>query len=70
MLVALQPRVLLAKLEQNLKPHHTTRQTLLTWRVASLARERDGSEATVASENRSLQSRRGTVTDNADCNDF
>ena len=51
-------------------PTHITRETLQNWRVATMARERDGSEATVASEDQLLQSRRNIVPDNADCGTF
>ena len=51
-------------------PTHITRETLKDWRVATLARERDGPTATVASENQLLQSRRNIVPDDADCSDF
>ena len=51
-------------------PTRITRETLQDWRVATMARERDGSEATVASEDQLLQSRRDLVPDNADCQDL
>jgi cation transport protein ChaC len=70
MSVARQSRVLLAKLEQQNKTHHTTRQTLQDWRAASLARERDGSKTNVVSEDQLIQSRREIVPDNTDCADF
>ena len=47
-----------------------TRETLQNWRVASLARERDGAEASVANENQLLESRRLVVADDADVSDF
>ena len=47
-----------------------TRKTLQNWSVARMARERDGSTATVASEYQLLQSRRSVVPDDADCSDF
>ena len=47
-----------------------TRETLQNWRVASLVRERDGTEATVASEEQLLKSRRAIVHDNVDCSDL
>ena len=40
------------------------------WRVAFLARERDGREANVASEIQLLHSRREMIPDNTDCTDF
>ena len=47
-----------------------TRKTLKNWSVAKLARERDGSEATVVDEHQLLQSRREIVPDDADCSDL
>ena len=47
-----------------------TRETLQNWRVASLARERDGAEASVATEDQLLESRRLVVADDADVSDF
>lgn len=48
----------------------TTRETLRDWHVATMARERYGLEAAVASEDQLLQSRRSVVPDSADCNDL
>ena len=47
-----------------------TRETLQNWHVASLARERDGAEASVATEDQLLESRRLVVADDADVSDF
>ena len=47
-----------------------TRETLQNWRVASLARERDGAEASIATEDQLLESRRLVVADDADVSDF
>ncbi|MEK9798454.1 MAG: gamma-glutamylcyclotransferase [Alphaproteobacteria bacterium] len=47
-----------------------TREMLQNWRVASLARERDGAEASIASEDQLLESRRLVITDDADVSDF
>jgi len=47
-----------------------TRETLQNWRVASLARERDGAEASIATEDQLLESRRLVIADNADVSDF
>ncbi len=47
-----------------------TRKTLENWNVAKMARERDGSDATVASEYQLLQSRRYMVPDDANCSDL
>ena len=47
-----------------------TRETLKSWRVAALARERDGVEATIASEDQLLESRRLVIADDADVSDF
>jgi hypothetical protein len=47
-----------------------TRETLADWRVATLARERDGQNATVASEEALLKSRRSLLADDADCRDI
>lgn len=43
-----------------------TRETLTEWRVAALARQRDGENATVASEDALLASRRSVIADDAD----
>ena len=48
----------------------TTRETLKNWRVASLARERDGAEASIATEDQLLESRRLVIADDADVSDF
>ena len=48
----------------------TTREALEDWRIASMARERDGAAATVASEEELLRSRRAMVPDDHDCNDL
>ena len=48
----------------------TTRETLKNWRVALLARERDGAEASIASEDQLLESRRLVIADDADVSDF
>jgi cation transport protein ChaC len=47
-----------------------TRETLQTWRVASLARARDGDGATVATESELVESRRQLIADDADCSDL
>ena len=47
-----------------------TRETLQNWRVASLARERDGAEASIATEGQLLESRRLVIADEADVSDF
>ena len=52
------------------KHNNITREALQNWRVAALVRERDGTEATVASEEQLLKSRRAIVHDNADCGDY
>jgi cation transport protein ChaC len=46
-----------------------TRENLTQWRVASLARERDGENTNVASEPDLLKSRRAVIADKADCSD-
>ena len=43
-----------------------TRENLTQWRVASLARERDGENTNVASEADLLESRRAVIADKAD----
>ena len=50
--------------------HGITRETLKNWRVAELARERDGAEASIATEDQLLESRRLLVADDADVSDF
>ena len=40
------------------------------WRVARLARERDGAEASIANEDQLLESRRLVIADDADVSDF
>ena len=47
-----------------------TREMLQNWRVASLARERDGAEARIASEDQLIKSRRLVIADDADVSDF
>ena len=47
-----------------------TRETLKNWRVALLARERDGAEACIATEDQLLESRRLVIADDADFSDF
>ena len=47
-----------------------TRETLKNWRVAELAHERDGTEASIATENQLLESRRLAVADDTDVSDF
>ena len=47
-----------------------TRETLKNWRVAELARERDGAKASIATEDQLLESRRSAVADDADVSDF
>ena len=47
-----------------------TRETLKNWRVALLARERDGAEACIANEDQLLESRRLVIADDADVSDF
>ena len=46
-----------------------TRESLTDWRVATLARERDGQNATVADEEALLESRRSLLADDANCGD-
>ena len=50
--------------------HRTTRETLKSWRVAELARKRDGAEASIATEDQLLESRRLVIADDADVSDF
>ena len=57
-------------MNKKLKCTPVTRKTLRNFSVAKMARERDGSKATVASEYQLLQSRRSMVPDDADCSDF
>ena len=57
-------------MNRRITPTRITRETLEDWRIATMARELDGSEATVASEDHLLQSRRNIVPDNADCEDL
>ena len=47
-----------------------TRETLKNWRVALLARERDGAEACIATEDQLIDSRRLVIADDADVSDF
>ena len=47
-----------------------TRETLKNWRDAELARERDGAEASIATEDPLLESRRLTGAGDADISDF
>ena len=47
-----------------------TRETLKNWRVAILARERDGAEANIATEDQLLVSRHLAIGDDADVSDF
>ena len=47
-----------------------TRETLKNLRVARLARERDGAEASIANEDQLLKSRRLVIADDADVSDF
>ena len=47
-----------------------TRETLKNWRVAKLARERDGAEASIATEDQLLKSRRSVIADDADVSDL
>ena len=47
-----------------------TRETLKNWRVAALVRQRDGAEASIASEDQLLESRRLVIADDADVSDF
>ena len=54
-------------MNRKLTPTKTTRETLKDWRIATMARERDGPEATVATEDQLLQSRRNIVPDDSDC---
>ena len=57
-------------MNKKLKSTPVTRETLQNFSVAKMARVRDGSNATVASEYQLLQSRRSMVPDDADCSDF
>jgi cation transport protein ChaC len=52
------------------KPSHITRESLQSWRVATLARERDGTNTTIASEDQLLASRRAMIPDDTDCRDL
>ena len=52
------------------KPSHITRESLQSWRVAKLARERDGSNTSIASEDQLLASRRAMIPDDTDCRDL
>ena len=56
--------------DSELSVHGITQETLKNWRVAELARERDGTEASIATEGLLLQSRRLAVADDADVSDF
>ena len=47
-----------------------TRDTLQSWRVALLARDRDGAEARIAAEDQLLESRRLIISDNDDVSDL
>ena len=47
-----------------------TRETLKNWRVAELARDRDGPDASIATEDQLLESRRLVVADDADVSDL
>ena len=47
-----------------------TRETLKNWRVAELALERDGAEASIATEDQLLESRRLVIADDADVSDL
>ena len=47
-----------------------TREALKNWRIAALARERDGAEASIASEDQLLESRRLVIADDGDVSDF
>ena len=47
-----------------------TRETLKNWRLAALARERDGAQASIASEDQLVESRRLVIADDADVSDF
>ena len=47
-----------------------TRETLKNWRVAELARERDGVEASIATEDQLLRSRRLVIADDDDVSDL
>ena len=47
-----------------------TRENLENWHVAVLARERDGAEASIASEDQLLESRRLLIADDFDFSDF
>ena len=57
-------------MKRKLTPTQITRETLQDWRVATMALERDGAKATVASEDQLLQSRRNIVPDDSDCRDL
>ena len=50
--------------------HGITRETLKNWRVAELARERDGAKASIANEDQLLESRRIAIADDADVSDL
>ena len=52
------------------KSSHITRESLQSWRVATLARERDGTNTTIASEDQLIESRRAMIPDDTDCRDL
>ena len=47
-----------------------TRETLKNWRVAELARQRDGTETSIATEDQLVGSRRLVIADDADVSDL
>ena len=52
------------------KSKNINREALQNWHVASMARERDGSNAIVANEEQLLRSRRDMIPDESNCNDL
>ena len=47
-----------------------TRETLKNWHVAELARERDGAETSISTEDQLVESRRLLIADDADVSDL
>ena len=57
-------------MKRKLAPTPITRESLNDWHVATMARERDGPDTAVASEDQLLRSRRNIVPDDSDCRDL
>ncbi|MFZ9134788.1 MAG: gamma-glutamylcyclotransferase [Candidatus Puniceispirillaceae bacterium] len=57
-------------MSSELKTTKITREALQDWRVAKMAREQYGADASVATEDQLLESRRAMVPDDADCRDL